>query len=134
VGNRKRKFSKFCLTGGRGVSIFGSADGDFGTDSKAIPFMGFFQSFGLGIVGAFVVYFAIYRHYRFLLFCYNPRKEWRVFVFDLLGYLICGGLVTAFLVCPETTKEGFMGGATWQGIVGGYMVGTELKVKKTLGE
>lgn len=89
-------------------------------------------AFFVGMVGAFIVYFCIYRERRIMLFIKKPKRYWRVFIFDLLGYLICGGLVTVFLVDPTTPKEAFMGGCTWQGLVGGTMAGIELKIQNTV--
>jgi hypothetical protein len=129
-----KKIQKFPLTEKRTLSIFGSPEDYFGTNLESISLMGNWECFGLGIVGAFVVYVCLYRESRILLFLKNPRQEWKVFLVDLLLFLICGGAVTAFVVCPESTKEAFMGGATWQGIVGGALAGTELKVKKTIAE
>ena len=88
--------------------------------------------FFVGMLGAFVVYFCIYRERRIMLFLKEPKRHWRVFIFDLLGYLICGGLVTIFLVEPTTSKEAFMGGCTWEGLVGGTMAGIELKIQNTI--
>lgn len=88
--------------------------------------------FFVGMLGAFVVYFCIYRERRIMLFLKEPKRHWRVFIFDLLGYLICGGLVTIFLVDPTTSKEAFMGGCTWEGLVGGTMAGIELKIQNTV--
>ena len=89
-----------------------------------------YKAFPIGVAGAFVVYYLLYRETRFLAFIQNPRQNWRVLVFDLVVYLVCGGLVTLFLVEPKTAKDAFIGGCAWQGLVGGALAGTELKALK----
>lgn len=84
--------------------------------------------FLVGMVGAFVVYMLYYRETRIRKVLEKPTWDnLRVLTFDLFVYLICGGLVTLFLISPESSKEAFMGGATWQGIVGGTIKGIEVK-------
>ncbi len=75
-----------------------------------------------------MVYYLIYRETRLILFLKEPRKEWRVFVFDLFIYVVCGGLVTVFVIDPSTLKEAFIGGCAWEGLVGGTIAGKELKM------
>ena len=90
------------------------------------------DSFIVGLIGAFVIYFANYRHTRIFQFLSSPKEKWVIVVFDLIGFMICGGLVTLYVVNPESSKEAFMGGCTWQGFVGGTASGIELLVKKTV--
>ena len=89
-------------------------------------------AFLIGVLGAFVVYFCIYREQRIALFIKDPKKNWSVFVCDLLGYLVCAGIVTVFLVAPATPKEAFMAGCAWEGLVGGAMAGIDLKIQNTV--
>ena len=89
-----------------------------------------YQSFGIGTAGAFVVYCLMYRETRFAEFIENPREHWRVLFFDLVIYLGCGGLLTVFWAEPKTFKEAFTTGCAWQGIAGATFVGTELKALK----
>lgn len=84
-----------------------------------------YSAFSVGMLGALVIYLMLYRETRIRKFLENPMTNWRVLIFDLVLYIICGGLVTLFLVSPESDKEAFMGGATWQGIIGGAIKSTE---------
>ncbi len=88
--------------------------------------------FLLGVGGAFVAYFALYRESRFREFFAAPKKHWNTFVFDLVFFLLAGGLVAAFLIGPENNKEAFMAGISWQGIVGGVLAGNELRIAKAV--
>jgi hypothetical protein len=88
------------------------------------------QHFFLGVAGAFTAYFALYRESRFRDFFTDPRQYWNTFVFDLVFFLFCGGLVATFLIAPENSKEAFMAGISWQGLVGGVLAGNELKTVK----
>jgi hypothetical protein len=69
--------------------------------------------------------------------CYEflkaPKQNGKILIFDLVVYLICGGLVTAFLIGPYTPKDAFTGGLAWQGIVGGAVAGSELATYKKAG-
>ncbi len=86
--------------------------------------------FLLGVAGAFTAYFALYRESRFKDFFNDPRHYWNTFVFDLVFFLFCGGLVATFLLDPQNHKEAFMAGISWQGLVGGVLAGTELKIAR----
>jgi hypothetical protein len=90
------------------------------------------EHFLLGVAGAFVAYFALYRESRFREFFQNPRKYWNTFVFDLVFFMLAGGLVATFLIGPENNKEAFMAGISWQGIVGGVLAGNELRIAKAV--
>ncbi len=83
--------------------------------------------FLLGVAGAFTAYFALYRESRFREFFENPRQHWRIFLFDMIFFLVSGGLVASFLIEPRNNKEAFMAGICWQGLVGGVVAGNELK-------
>lgn len=83
--------------------------------------MNAYSSFFIGILGSFVVYFALYRDSRISLAIKRPKTHLRMLVFDILFFFICGGIVTIFLVQPITPKEAFLGGATWNGITGGII-------------
>ncbi len=87
-----------------------------------------FAAFLHGIAGAFVVYYAIYRETVFVSFIKHPRQEWKGLIFDLAIYLLCGGLVAGFIAAPG--KEAFFAGGTWQGVLGGALVGYELRAKE----
>ena len=84
-----------------------------------------YQAFLSGLAGAFVAYALFYRETRFEEFLKSPARKWHVLAFDLGVYLLCGGLVTMFLVEPRTTKEAFIGGLAWQSIAGGIAAGRE---------
>ena len=87
-----------------------------------------YLAFLVGMAGAFVVYMLYYRETRIRKVLEKPnRANLRVLTFDLLVFLICGGLVTLLLISPESSKEAFMSGAGWQGLVGGAMKGIEVK-------
>ena len=88
--------------------------------------MEWYKTFGIGLAGAFVVYCLLYRDTRFKEFIHDPRGKWKLLAFDLVIYLICGGLVTLFVVEPKTPKEAFIGGCGWQGLAGAAIAGTEL--------
>ena len=83
-------------------------------------------AFGYGVLGAFIVYLAIFRKQRLEIFVKAPRQEWRLFVFDLIVYLVLGGLITAFLVNPSSVKEAIFAGGTWEGVIGGLMPNKEV--------
>lgn len=85
------------------------------------------DAFFIALLGALVVYFLTYRDDRIKRFLKNPKKEWNIFLFDLIIYLICGGLVTIFIVEPDTPKIAFIGGCGWQGLVGGILANIEKK-------
>ena len=86
-----------------------------------------YSAFLVGMCGAFVVYMVYYRETHIKKFLEKPMANWHVLTFDLLAYMICGGLVTLFLISPESNKEAFLSGATWQGIFGGVIKGVEVK-------
>jgi hypothetical protein len=86
-----------------------------------------YQAFGTGVLGALVVYLALYRETRIRTFLREPRKHWNMLVFDLVVYIFCAGCVTLFLVDPKTSKEAFIGGAAWEGVVAGSLAGVELQ-------
>jgi hypothetical protein len=88
------------------------------------------HAFATGVAGAFVVYFVMYRETRLVEVFNDPAGKWRVLVFDLILYLMCGGLVALFWGEPKTLKEAFTTGCAWQGIAGGAMAGVELKALK----
>jgi hypothetical protein len=90
------------------------------------------QLFLLGVAGAFVAYFALYRESRFAEFFKDPRKRWNTLLFDMLFFLAAGGMVAKFLADPKNSKEAFMAGVSWQGIVGGVLAGNELRIAKTV--
>jgi hypothetical protein len=86
--------------------------------------------FFVGILGALLGYFILYRETRIAEFVKAPGQNWKSLLFDLVIYLVCGGLVTTFLVVPGSTKEAFTGGLAWQAIAGGAVAGTELATYK----
>jgi peptidoglycan/LPS O-acetylase OafA/YrhL len=88
--------------------------------------MEFWHAFLIGVLGAFVGYMVLYRKTRVDEFLKAPKQNWKILIFDLVVYLVCGGLVTAFLIGPYTPKDAFTGGLAWQGIVGGAVAGSEL--------
>jgi hypothetical protein len=93
---------------------------------SAVQTLALSQAFWTGVVGALLGYFVLYRDSRIADVIKDPRQNWRLVLFDGLIYLICGGLVTAYLVVPSSPKEAFTGGLAWQAIAGGAVAGTEL--------
>jgi hypothetical protein len=73
---------------------------------------------------------SLYRETRFRDFFISPREHWNTFLFDMVFFLFCGGLVATYLVEPKNFKEAFMAGISWQGLVGGVLAGRELKTVK----
>jgi hypothetical protein len=88
------------------------------------------KAFFIGVLGALLGYIVLYRDTRLAEFAKAPGKNWKIILFDVVVYLLCGGLVTAFLVGPYTIKEAFSGGLAWQGLAGGAVAGTELATYK----
>lgn len=86
-----------------------------------------YQIFFVGMFGALVIYYALYRNTRIIKVIENPRDNWRVLTFDLLLYIICGGLVTLFYLSPDSIEKAFLGGASWQGVIGSLVKGAESK-------
>jgi hypothetical protein len=88
------------------------------------------HAFFVGVLGALLGYFILYRQTRLSDFIKEPGKNWKTLAFDIVIYLLCGGLVTTFLVVPGSPKEAFTGGLAWQAIAGGAVAGTELATYK----
>ena len=80
--------------------------------------MTFSSSFLYGLLGAFIVYLAIFRQKRLKL-VFEHKSNWRIIIFDLVIFLICGATVTAILASPSSPKEAFLSGGTWQGLLAG---------------
>lgn len=87
-------------------------------------------AFFVGMLGAFLGYMILYRKTRIDDFLKAPKQNWKILLFDFGVYLICGGLVTVFMVTPYTPKDAFTGGLAWQGIAGGAFAGAELATYK----
>ena len=51
-----------------------------------------YLAFFVGMLGALVIYAVLYRDTRIRKVIENPRANLRVLTFDLLLYIICGGL------------------------------------------
>jgi hypothetical protein len=88
------------------------------------------HAFFIGVLGALLGYFVLYRDSRIADFVKNPRQNWRLLLFDIVIYLTGGGLVTTYLVVPGSPKEAFTGGLAWQALAGGAIAGTELATYK----
>jgi hypothetical protein len=88
------------------------------------------KAFWVGVVGAGVVYYLLYRDTRILEFLNHPKENWRVLCFDLFFFLTCAGALSALWGEPKTMKEAFTTGCTWQGLAGALLAGTELKILK----
>ena len=86
--------------------------------------------FAVGIAGAFCVYFVTYRESRIRQVIEHPKENWRVVAFDIVFFLVCGGLVAYFYSNATDVKEAFAAGAGWQGLIGGAVVGNELNIQK----
>lgn len=87
--------------------------------------MVWYNAFLIGVAGALVMYIIIFRHSRFTDFRKDPKKNFPIVLWDVFMYLIAGGLVTVFLIAPQTIKEAFLGGATWEGALGGLLLNIE---------
>ena len=98
-----------------------------------LPSLPLSQAFLIGVLGAFLGYLTLYRDTRIADFTKNPGANWKGLLFDVIIYLTCGGLVTAFLVVPYAPKEAFTGGLAWQAIAGGVIAGSELATYKKAG-
>ena len=85
------------------------------------------KAFALGVAGAFVVYYALYRDTRFRDFVEAPVRNWKILAIDLVLYLSCAGLVTALFVEPCSTRGAFFAGCGWQGLIGGTASGVDLE-------
>ena len=59
-----------------------------------------FEAFYIAVLGALTGYILLYRETRIAEFSRNPKQNWKVLVFDLVLYLMCGGLVTTYLIAP----------------------------------
>ena len=81
----------------------------------------------LGVAGAFVVYYALYRDTRFRDFVEDPVHNWKILAVDFVLYLACAGLVTALFVEPCNARGAFFAGCGWQGLIGGAVSGADLK-------
>src|SRR5260370_9279613 len=88
------------------------------------------RAFFIGVLGALLGYIVLYRETRLAEFAKAPGQNWKILLFDVVVYLLCGGLLTAFWVGPYTIKEAFSGGLAWQGLAGGLVAGTELATYK----
>jgi membrane associated rhomboid family serine protease len=91
--------------------------------TQSLPLL---QAFFFGVLGALLGYFILYRETRIADFVKAPAQHWKTLVSDLVIYLVCGGLVTTFLVVPSSPKEAFTGGLAWQALAGGFIAGAEL--------
>ncbi len=76
------------------------------------------HAFEISTLGALLGYIVLYRETRVAEFAQDPKGKWKTLVFDLVVYLLCGGLVTCFLVGPLRSKEAFEAGLAWQSIAG----------------
>jgi hypothetical protein len=95
------------------------------------PAMSFLAKFGSGVAGAFVTYCLIYRETRIKDFTEAPAEHWVVLFVDLFIFLGCGGLLASFMADPQTTtRQAFITGCSWQGILGGILSGAELRAMK----
>jgi hypothetical protein len=93
--------------------------------------MSFLATFGCGVAGAFVTYCLIYRETRIRDFTEAPAEHWVVLFVDLFIFLGCGGLLASFMSDPQTsTRQAFITGCSWQGILGGILSGAELRAMK----
>ena len=89
-------------------------------------YMEWYESFFPALAGSGVVYALLYQRSRL------DEQNLRIVAFDLFVYLLCGGLVTTLLIEPCNVQGAFAAGAGWQGSVGGFAAGTELRVLKQL--
>lgn len=88
-----------------------------------------------GVAGAFVIYILMYRDTRIHDFLKNPTENWMMLFIDFFLFLMAGGLVAAFALSKPTTKEAFIAGISWQGVVGGIFSSIEYsKLEKDYSE
>jgi hypothetical protein len=92
------------------------------------------EAFYIAVLGALTGYILLYRETRIAEFSKNPKQNWKVLVFDLVLYLMCGGLVTTYLIVPYGHKDAFTGGLAWQAVAGGVVAGTELATYRKAAE
>lgn len=85
---------------------------------SSIPLDYRLQAFICGLGGAFVLYFVQYRLER--LERAIRERILRLFLIDVLLFLVAGGVTATFLVnyTGDLAKEAFLIGSTWQGLVG----------------
>lgn len=74
-------------------------------------------AFWFGLLGALFIYAVRFRQQRLKTVIESPRQNWRVLVFDMGIFLFLGGMCVAFLIQPDSTREAFLGGATWEAFV-----------------
>lgn len=86
-----------------------------------------YSAFFVGMLGAFAIYAVLYRDTRIMKVIENPKTNLRVFIFDLVLYMFCGGLFTLIVISPDSPKAAFFGGVAWQGATGGFFKGVESK-------
>ncbi|NIR48932.1 hypothetical protein GWN75_11040 [candidate division KSB1 bacterium] len=74
--------------------------------------MSFFWAMG----GAAFIYILNARNSRRLeaVFTY-PKQNWRMLLFDFVLFLLMAGVFVYILIEPNTRREAFMAGATWEG-------------------
>jgi hypothetical protein len=92
--------------------------------------MSFLAAFGQGVAGSFVAYCLIYRETRLREIAEAPKERWIVLFVDLFIFLCCGGLIASLGIEARNTREAFMAGCSWQGIVGGVFSRVELQAMK----
>jgi Ni,Fe-hydrogenase I cytochrome b subunit len=86
-----------------------------------------YSAFFIGMAGAFCIYAMLYRDTRIKKVIENPWTNLRVFIFDLLLFMFCGGLFSLYAVSPSSGIGAFVAGASWQGMVGSVFKGVENK-------
>ncbi len=85
-----------------------------------------------GVAGSLVHYFIAYRDTRIRRALADLRREWITFVFDILVFLACGGLVAVYLVEVKEARPAFVVGLMWPGIIRSYQSVVDARVQERL--
>lgn len=70
--------------------------------------------FALGSGGALIAYVLVERERRITEAFGSKKFAVRMFIFDLVAYMVCGGLVAAFLIQPSGHAGAILTGVGWE--------------------
>jgi len=72
--------------------------------------------FWTAILGAVFIYLMnLRKSKRLQAVIEHPKDNWRVIVFDFVIFLFMAGVFTNWVIEPDTGREAFLAGATWEG-------------------